>query len=243
MINKKGQLAIQDIFSYLAYITVFFFVILYLGLIQSCDRFSPITSSIEIEQGAPLELRTEQQLNAYLNTDVLDMVKLIERINSMEGKGELLKGLDKDGTIIFLQTHPEVIANKNYATFIEALYAYRDLDEYESEGITYRFSKQDVFTVVTRALFYQHVYPKSEMLKHPEFEEVYFVPYLGVKFDALEAFNSRKGDLAVKEIEEMRRTSVAQEAYRFIPAKGQVLTVKLIGFANVGDEERQLPLP
>ena len=180
MISKKAQSGfILRVFSIMTYLIVLIMVLLLLNL-PGCNPSNEVKKTINSYSPEILQLRTDEQLVAYLRTPIPD--DIIARIDwakdESEGQPEWEGQPSEDdlnNAKSFLETYPNVYRDRLYAEFLTNLYSYGNSDDEDQA--------KKAFDVVTKLTFLQKVEERRASLGQTlEIKEIYFSPRISVEY-------------------------------------------------------------
>lgn len=259
MHSKKGLFDIEDLFSFFVYILVLFVFLAILSLPQCSNRaVASITSDtrnvdiLNSQQDVAEMLKTmlpdnlaqliEAQSGKTYYSKVLTQYAAGETVSNAvesEEKKPIYDGLDKTQAISLLETNRDIYLGKTYAEFIDGL---QFIAATESR-------RNNLFGVVTRAMFLKSAYPVQVIDLNPQLNELTVYPEVYVKFGIAGKFDSGDADLKnpTPETAELTtsftgvsyRRPAAGDAYAIIPLADSSLnprtaTIKLVARKGSG---------
>lgn len=172
MTRKKAQFGLDTLISYFVFAVFLLFTIFALSLSGCGSAKHKAEGKINLDKGRIADLRASEQLSAYFATEIPVKEALYKGIDDTEDMFKLGTDFNKKTVKEFLDTHPEVYVDRNYAEFVNALYAYR-----ADERI------KDVFDAVTKALFHRQLYSKSARdLNSGRLDKLYYSPTISVMY-------------------------------------------------------------
>lgn len=226
MNRKKAQFGLDTLVSYFVFAVFLLFTLMALSLPGCGDSKKKAEGKINLNTAGIANLRASEQLSAYLATEIPDKEALYKGIDDTEGMFKLGTVFDKKTVKEFLNGHPEVYVDKNYGSFISAIYAYR-ADE----------RVNDVFDAVTKAMFYRQLYSKSSReLNKGRLDRIYYSPTISVMYGRQTGFYFGSENL----ISSGFLSGVGSVAFKHLPTQDlKGLTVKL----EDDTDEASEPLP
>lgn len=178
MTKKNAQFGLDSLVSYLVFGVFLLFTMFALALSGCGSGKNSVERGLGVDTGAIANLRASEQLSAYLATEIPEKDALYKRIDAAEGMFAMGTAFDSENAKEFLDEHPEVYVDRNYAEFISAIYSYRG-DE----------RVKDVFDAVTKALFYRQLYSKSVRdINDGRLDGIYYSPIISVVYGRQRGF-------------------------------------------------------
>lgn len=234
--TNRGQIGLEDLFSWLIYAVFFILLVLIIGITQSCSGISEVTRDINSETGDLLRVEAERQLTTYLRTPMPeDMNTNIGRLTQYNYLQKANSKLEE--TRYVLEEFPE-LQQGTYGDFITQLYDARELIDAHLRDNDKDATHQDIFNVVTEALFHER---KARQAQNglPQL----IVPAISVKFDAVGTFPYTDGDLYVKDLNAKQHREPSQTGYVHLPTETGIITVAFKLPADTGENTYYLPRP
>jgi hypothetical protein len=204
--GKRGLFDIEDVFAILIYLLIVFMLIVITST-NACTRTNTLRG-LEATATIQDELNAEKELLDMLKTPLPDdLVRLIDEQENIEVStlpiyNRVRKNVARD----VLGNDDKIYLGKTYGEFIDNL-------QYMVDDS----ARNDVFAVVTRAVFVKKSFPPHSIELIPEKGEIYAYPEVHVKYGVTRVFDiNGEADLS-NIIEGFVGKASLGLAYAFIP--------------------------